>query len=143
MLALLLKVTGTSLPVLSLIIAALSDGLSTVGIVILAVRAGTRPTTAMLAAATFALAPKNFFFAQSGMETSFITCATLLCCWLYIEKYELAWGLVAGIALLTRPDAFLIVAVLLIHYIWQQHALPWRAGCVIIVLCAPWLVLQR
>ncbi len=140
LLAALYKLSGVPLPLLGLLVAAIASCLSDILVYVLVLRVTTRRVPAILAATTFALAPKVFFFAQSGMETSLITCTMLACCWFYLHRRQSLWGLTAGIALLTRPDAACFVCVLLIYDLWESHAIPWHALTTVFAVCTPWIV---
>lgn len=139
LLALLLKLTGASLPTLALGMAAAADGCNVLLTCALAQAAGVSRLAALLVATTFALVPHSFFFGQSGMESSLITTMTLMCVWLYAGERERTFGACAGFALLTRPDASLLVAILVVAWVIQRRVISWRGLVVIALVCGPWV----
>ncbi len=97
-----------SFPQISLFLSALSDGLSAVLLFRIGRRLGTEWAGAA-AALAWTIAPYSVTFAIGGLETSFYVFLLLAICWAHLEKRQtLAAGLAAA-ALLTRPDALLLI----------------------------------
>ena len=140
LLALLYKITAISLPSLSVGVAALADGISFMLVHSLARYAGVSRIMALLAAITASSTPLSLFFARSGMETSVITCLTLLALWLFVSENEAGWGIACGVAVLVRPDAALLTGTLLLSQCWYRHAVPRRALAAILAIPVPWLI---
>jgi hypothetical protein len=87
------------------------------------------------------------------METSLFTCLVLLCCWAYACRPQAIWGALAGLAVLTRPDALLLVLLLALHDTWTRlrargwrhdatwtvrDAVAWKAAAAFLLICMPW-----
>lgn len=141
LLAALLKLTPFPLPTLGLAVSACADGLTTVLLWLLIVQAGGSRLAALLGSLAFATATATLFYAESGMETSLFTCLLVLCWWGYSTRRDVLWGIAGGLALLTRPEAVLLVAVLTAgRLVEAPRAVPWRSLAAFCAVVAPWVV---
>ncbi len=83
-------------------------------------------------------------FATGGMESSFYV-ATILATWLLWVNGRTRWAaLMAGLAVLIRPDGVLLAAVLGAGLVWpvltQPRRWPWAEAALMAAVVVPWLV---
>lgn len=132
-------------PHLALAVSALADGLTVVLLFAIGQRLGYA-TAGFSVGLVWAVAPLSVTFAIGGLETSIYVLLLVGLMWAYLAgRIRLTAGLAAA-AILTRPDAVLLVAPLLAHYFVsaRPHALQrgfWRANWkAILVFLLPLLV---
>lgn len=153
LLALLAWLTREPYPWIALIVAAIADGVTTIVLAALAYRAGAGRTGAVCISALFAVAAPSIQYAQSGLETSLFSCLLILCCWWYVNQRDILWGVAGGLAVLTRPEAVLLLLILGVDAACRQVAmplahpggryrriLPWKAIAAVAVVDVPWAV---
>lgn len=135
---------AANFPALALGISAVADGLTAVLLYTLGRRLGSRPA-GLAAALAWAVAPFSVTFAIGGLETSVYVLLLVGIMWAYLHgRVLLAAGLSAA-AVLTRPDAVLLVAPLLAWHALRStpnvwHAAFWRNNArAIAVFLAPLL----
>ncbi|MCE5209795.1 MAG: hypothetical protein LLG42_16010 [Chloroflexi bacterium] len=141
--------SGAPFPWLSLVINAAADALTC----LLLLRLGRHlraketvatPVAGACAALAWAVAPFSVTFAIGGLETSlyvFLLTATVTA---YVEKRSTATALCAVLALLTRPDALILVGPLLLDRFWQafrhQDRIKPLEAIVFLLPAVGWLV---
>ena len=78
---------------------------------------------------------------SSGMETYFALMLSILVVYYYLSnKYELA-TLFAGLAILARYDSFLLVLIILLHYIVSNKKFPpYRTFLIFFSIIVPWFL---
>ena len=103
-------------------------------------RGGEIAHLAFLWAFAFAILAQSVAIASSGMETSFYTLLILGTFWLYLRRCFWAGGLVGGLAILTRPDALIAMAVIGGYLLLTERRglLRWLAS--LLVMITPWVV---
>jgi arabinofuranosyltransferase len=83
--------------------------------------------TALLATAASVLTPRLVWAGLSGMEVSlyaFLVTASLAC---YVSalagggRWTVAWGALIGLAGCARPETFLVVPLLFLHWFWTRY----------------------
>jgi len=117
-----LLMTGLSLilqtqnfPALSIWVNALADGVTCVLLVVLGERLSGRRRVGVAASLLYAVAVFSVTFAIGGMETSVCVMLLTLTAILYLHRRP-AWGLIAALALLTRPDALIFLGPISLDY---------------------------
>jgi MFS family permease len=121
-----------SFPWLALAVSALADGLTAVLLLDIGRKLGSS-AAGLAAALAWAVAPFSVTFAIGGLETSVYVLFLVALMNAYLDRrIPLASGLGAA-AILTRPDAVLLVGPLLVHHAFTsqpgiQHARFWRAN---------------
>jgi hypothetical protein len=78
-----------------------------------------------------------------GLETSLynsLLFGTLYAAWRRAPTWT---GVLMGLAFLTRYDAFVFVAVLLLVMLWRDRRIPWRTGLVALAVVSPWLLFAQ
>ena len=141
LLAFLTKLTSIDLPTMSLAISATADGLTTAMLFLLILRASGNPLAATLGSVTFAVTTGSIQYAESGMETSLFTFLLVATCAAYVADRPVVWGGLAGLALLTRPEAALLFVVLVADYLWRARGRPpARALAAFASIALPWVV---
>lgn len=131
-----------ALPMASLLLNAVLDGLLTVALFLLVARlagGGTHGLLAGFAAGLlYAVDAKSVDFSSGGMEAPLFTACLLACAWLLSRSRFTAAAIMAASSTLVRPDAgLLLVAVLGVAWLHGRR-LPWRgllgAGAVLLML---------
>jgi hypothetical protein len=112
MAALSLVTHSENFPILALVANALADGFSTYLLYHLGRRLSNSPLVGWAAALLWAISPMSVSFAIGGMETSVFILLMLATFTAHIERRLYASAILAGLSFLTRPDAALIVALL-------------------------------
>ncbi len=95
-------------PLLAAIVNALADA----GVCILLWKIGQRlslPLAGLTSALLWAIAPYSVTFAIGGLETSLYVFLLTTTAWAYLQKHRRLTALAASLALLTRPDAILLL----------------------------------
>jgi hypothetical protein len=100
-------------PILALISNALADGVSTYLLYHLGRRLSNSPLVGWAAALLWAISPMSVSFAVGGMETSVFILLMLAAFTLHFERRLVASAVLAALSFLTRPDAALIVVLIL------------------------------
>ncbi len=70
------------------------------------------------------MAPYSVTFAIGGLETSVVVLLLTLTVWAYISDHPILTALAAAFALLTRPDALLLVGPLALDRLWRAFRAP-------------------
>ena len=78
-----------------------------------------QPLGGALAAAAWAIAPFSVTFAIGGLETSLYVLLLTAAAVAYLEQRATLAALSAALALLTRPDALILVAPLMLDRLWR------------------------
>jgi len=79
------------------------------------------------AALVWAIAPYSVTFAIGGLETSLYVLWLVAMMRLHLDNRHIATAFVAALALLTRPDALILIGPLVLDRIWQVTQ-NWRGG---------------
>ncbi len=131
LLALLGSVSGAAsapFPALALGINALADA-GTCWLLIAFGRLLDRPPAGILAALVWAVAPMSVTFAIGGMETSVFILLMTATLYFHSSRRSVAAALCAGLSLITRPDALLLIVFLVLERT-RQAWLARRGGAV-------------
>ena len=140
LLALLTTVTRVEIVWIALVINATADGVSTYLLYRLARRLNLPRWAAIMCSLSWAFYPLSLRYAVGGMETSLVSVTLLASFALYLSKQE-RWGMaLAGLAILTRPDALAAAAVILLSLVFENRRLPWRSALILIGVLLPWLL---
>lgn len=126
-------------PALSIGINALADGATCALLIPLGVALSGRRRVGIAAGLLYALAPFSVTFAIGGLETSVVVLLLTATAILYLRGRD-QWAVTAALALLTRPDALILVGPIAIDWLIGGLARSWadrRAGRQISF--APWL----
>jgi len=125
LMALLSLVTRTQdFALLSLVINALADATSTLLLYHLGKRLSHSPWVGLAAALLWAIAPMSVSFAIGGMETSVFIVLMLGAFTAHLDRRDQASAVLSALALLTRPDAALIVALILGQILLENFQFP-------------------
>lgn len=84
------------------------------------------PRAGLAAALCWAIAPYSVTFAIGGLETSLYVLLLTALVWFFVRRRFTPAALCAALSILTRPDAVLLVAPLILHRLWiaVQSASP-------------------
>ncbi len=134
----LMPVPAGSLPLAALCLNSLADAAVCLLLVWLGARLGGKLWIGALAASGYALAPMSIAFSAGGMESPVFVLLVLSAFALYLRGSSLAAMLVAAFATLTRPEAVLVAALILLHLTWERRRRPWLPGIGYAALLAPW-----
>ena len=130
-------------PWLALLVNSLADALTCALLVALGHRLTGRLAVGLAAALLWAIAPMSVTFAIGGMETSVCILGLTFTTWAYVT-HRPRWALVAAaLTLLTRPDAALLIAPLLLDLLWRSwraRRWPWVEAGLFVGVLAPWVV---
>lgn len=105
-------------PWLALGLNAIADALTCLLLWRLGSRLGLR-YAGLFAAAAWALAPFSVTFAIGGLETSLYVLLLTATASAYLEQRRTAAALLAALAVLTRPDALILVGPLVVDRLWR------------------------
>lgn len=101
--------------------------------------------TGIATALVWAVAPYSVTFAIGGLETSLYVCLLTGAVWAYLARRRLLTPLFASLALLTRPDALILVVPLFLDRLyrgWIMHKgedrLSWREVAVFVLPLIAW-----
>jgi len=109
--------TQAPFPLLALGVSALADGLGCLLLAGLGRRLGY-PRAGLAAALAWAVAPFSVTFASGGLETSLYVFLLLSLAWAHISGRRLLAALAAVLALLTRPDALILLGLYALDRAW-------------------------
>lgn len=142
---------NSNYPDYALVVNAVADSVSVVLVALLGARLSGSRWVGIIAAAAWAIAPFSVTFAIGGMETS-VHNLWMLAAWtayLYHWRPGLVGAFVA-LGILTRPDAVIWAAPLLLHQLYTawaqckgcslQRWLPWQPYAVGLVIGLPWTI---
>lgn len=110
-------------PELALGVNALADA-GTCWLLIALGRRLDRPTAGILAALVWAVAPMSVTFAIGGMETSVFILLMTATLYFHSSRRPVAAAFTAGLSLVTRPDALILIALLVFERIreaWRRR----------------------
>jgi hypothetical protein len=111
--------TQAPFPAIAWLLNALADGLTCMLIIRLASRLGHR-NAGLAAAVVWAIAPWSVTFAIGGMETSLLIALMTATLYMFVSSRPIGAALCAGLCVLARPDALLLVAPLALERIRQS-----------------------
>lgn len=127
---------------LSLGVNALADALTCLLLIRLGRRLGA-PMSGIFAALAWAVAPFSVTFAIGGMETSVVICLLTAAVAFHADEKHLSAALCGILALLTRPDAVLLIGLLFLARVWQawrgKERFPWREAAAFFLPGLAWL----
>lgn len=117
-------------PRLALVINAVADGITCLWLWNLGKKAGSAGT-GLATGIVWAIAPFSVTFAIGGMETSLVVCLLTGVMWAFLERRYTLAGYLGALAFLTRVDALLLLAPLVLFWGMQtlrgREKLPTRA----------------
>jgi hypothetical protein len=138
LLASIAKILGPEgIPTYALWINAISDGITTFLIFLLAVRMKFPKWMALTVALLQAFAPLSIRYSIGGMESSLVTALTLAATYSHLLKLDKLSIHLAVLAVLTRPDALAIGVLLIISQAIEIRRLPWKS----IALFGGWIAI--
>jgi hypothetical protein len=91
-------------------------------------------------AAAFLTAVCPILWESAGLETALAAGLVVAAALAHREDRRALEGLAIGLAILARPDALLLAAVLGGHHLWRERRLPLRSIAVAVLVVGPWLV---
>lgn len=143
-LALAMRLTGLPVVTLAIGVAAVSTGLCMAAGYLLARRFGTAVPLAVSFPVLLVMDQSLLTYALSGMETALFT-ALLLCCALaYALRRDVFCGVFLGLAVLTRPEALVLAAIVPLYagLMDRRAAMRRAARCLAAaaLVCLPWAV---
>jgi hypothetical protein len=115
--------TQAPFPQIALALNALADGLTAVMLLDLGRRLGSNFAGAA-AGLAWAVAPFSVTFAIGGLETSVYVALLVGMAWAYLDKRRKLVALLGVLALLTRPDAVILLGPLALDRVWVTIK-PW------------------
>jgi hypothetical protein len=119
--------TGAPFPSLALGVNAVADA-GTCWLLIALGRRLDRPTAGILAALVWAVAPMSVTFAIGGMETSVFILLMTATLYFHSSRRPVAAAGFAGLSLITRPEALILVVLLVLERIRQAWSTRRTAG---------------
>lgn len=140
LLALLARLGLGDLPVLAIGVNALADG-ATVGVYYrLARRAGQTTLMALLGGLVVAVYPISVRYAVGGMESALAGLLITLVAWLYLVDRPDASVIAAGLAVLIRPEALVLVGLIFAALLFERRTVPWRPLLLLMAVLLPWFL---
>ncbi|MCC7359368.1 MAG: hypothetical protein IT317_07820 [Anaerolineales bacterium] len=130
-------------PWLALLVNSLADALTCGLLAALGRRLTGRRAVGLAAALLWAVAPMSVTFAIGGMETSVCILGLTATAWAYLTGRPRWTAAAAALTLLTRPDAALLIAPLLLDWVARSlraRAIPWAAVGLFAGVLAPWVI---
>lgn len=115
--------TQAPFPQIALTLNALADGLTAVMLLDLGRRLGSKLAGAS-AGLAWAVAPFSVTFAIGGLETSVYVALLVGMAWAYLDRRRKLVALLGALALLTRPDALILIGPLALDRVWLTIK-PW------------------
>jgi arabinofuranosyltransferase len=140
LLASLAAVTGLGIPWIALGVSAAADAATAVLVGWLAIRLTLPAWAGLVSSLAWCLYPVALRYAVGGMETSLATALVLGACALDLARRPGWASVVAGLAILTRPDLLALAFVILLSEGVQLRRCPWRSILILAAVLAPWLV---
>lgn len=113
--------TQAPFPTIAWLLNALADGITCWLIIRIATRLDHR-NAGLATAAVWAIAPWSVTFAIGGMETSFLIALMTATLYMYVSSRPIGAALLASLCVLARPDALLLVGLLVVER--ARQALP-------------------
>jgi hypothetical protein len=110
-------------PQIALVLNALADAATCILLWRIGKRLGSE-RAGVITALLWAVAPYSVTFTIGGLETSVVVFLLTLSVWAYLNDHLLLTALAAACALLTRPDALLLVAPLALDRLWRAVRSP-------------------
>jgi hypothetical protein len=134
------RISGAGIPSIALVLSSLADGLSVLLLFKMAHRLRFPRWAAFLLIFCWALYPLAIRYTLSGMETSLVTFLILgaFVCFLY-DHFKGAIA-IASLALLTRPDAALVLVLLFLSRIIDSPGKIGRDLLIPLALLLPWVL---
>jgi arabinofuranosyltransferase len=140
-------------PALSIGVNALADGAACALLLPLGQQLSGARRVGAAAGILYAIAPFSVTFAIGGMETSVFVLMLVLTALLYLRSHP-AWALTAALALLTRPDALILIGPLGLDFSlrWlvalraegkgrsERWAALWRPALLFVLPLLPWVL---
>jgi hypothetical protein len=141
-------VSGDAYPQYALIVSALADALSVALIFLITRKITSSELVALFPAALWAISPMSVTFAIGGMETSLNGLWLIAATYLYVVSThrwrDIGIGVCAALGLLTRADAALWIAPLLLFQLgdswWTRRRLPLRTWIAAALVLLPWVI---
>jgi hypothetical protein len=135
---------GESYPVYALVINALAGALEVVFLTLIAYHFLRNVAYAFWLGLLWSVATFSVTFAIGGMETS-VHNACMLGAWLAYLYDRPRWlGATCALGFLTRPDALLWAAPLLLHQLWfmwqSGRGIPWQTWLTGLAITLPWII---
>ncbi len=122
-LALPLGGTDAPFPQIALILNALADAFTCILLWQIGKRLGSE-RAGVLTALLWAIAPFSVTFAIGGLETSVVVLLLTAAVWAFLAGHPVLTALASALALLTRPDALILVGPLVLHRLWRAFRAP-------------------
>jgi len=129
-----------AIPWTAVVLNALSDAISAILVFKLVKEFAASDSVAWASSISFAFAPLSVTAAVWGMETSLYTMLLLLTYYFGAKGANHKAALVSGLALLTRPDASILVLLIFGSILVGKRKIPFTELGVFLALVAPWLV---
>ena len=119
MAALSFTLRSQNFPIIALWVNAFADAITCVLLITLGETLSGQKRVGVAAALLYAVAPFSVTFAIGGMETSLFVLLIILTAILYLRRHP-AFALCAALALLTRPDALIFIGPIGLDYIIRE-----------------------
>jgi hypothetical protein len=129
-----------AIPWIAVTLNALSDALSAILVFKLGKQFAESDGVAWTSSISFAFAPLSVTAAMWGMETSFYTMLLLLAYYFGAKGATHKAAFVSGLALLTRPEASILVLLIFGSILIVKKKIPFSELGLFLVLVVPWLV---
>jgi hypothetical protein len=110
-------------PQIALILNALADAATCILLWQIGKRIGSE-RAGIIAALLWAIAPFSVTFAIGGLETSVAVLLLTAAAWAFLTSHPIITALASSLALLTRPDALILVGPLVLHRLWRAFRTP-------------------
>ena len=136
---------NANFPLLAVIVNALADA----GTCVLLYRLGKKinaPLAGVAAGLGWAVAPFSVTFAIGGLETSLYVFFITAAAYMYLELRLTLAALLAGLCILTRPDAAIFLGPLAVDWFWRllrkdaRYRVTWKALVVFLAPVLAWLL---
>ena len=109
--------SGVPFETIALTINAIADGVSCILLILLGKRMGS-PMAGYATSLVWAIAPYSVTFAIGGLETSLYVLLLILVTYAYITDHYIQAAIISAFALLTRPDALILIGPLCLDRAW-------------------------
>jgi hypothetical protein len=140
LLSLVYQVSHWEIPWIALGINSLADGFSVFLLYKMAQRLSTPYWAVYLCALCWAFYPLTIRYTLSGMETSLANALILGTFVLFVYHHFYAAIILATLAILTRPDASVVLVLLLVSQVIQAPGQVWKSFLIILAILFPWLL---